>query len=134
MTVLARRSALLLVFALACLAVLLAVSTHQASASSYHTCSLSSADKKPNKHGPSYLKRLRVKGGPSCAGAKNLVKLYYKCRTAGSKGDDGACHKKVSGYSCHETRSNAIPTEFDAAVTCRKGSRRVFHRYTQLVD
>lgn len=133
MTVLARRSSLLLVFALACFAMLIALGAQQASAKTYN-CHLSSSDKKPNKYGPSYLKRLGVKGGPTCAGGKNFVRLYYKCRTEGPKGPRGKCTHKVNGYKCTEHRTNVIPTSFDAKVTCSKGSRRVYHKYQQLTD
>lgn len=133
MTVLARRSSLLLVFALTCVAILLVVNTQQASSASWKTCSLSSTDKKPNKHGPTYLKKLKVKGGPTCAGGKSQVKKWFNCRTAGPKGDRDRCNKKIDGYTCKEDRSNQIPTSFDAAVNCRKGSKYVSHRYQQLV-
>jgi len=132
-TVLARRSSLLLLFVLTCVAILLVVNTQQASSAGYSTCSLSSNDKKPNRHGPTYLKRLRVKNGPTCAGGKSQVKKWFNCRTAGPKGDRGRCYKQIDGYTCHETRTNQIPTSFDATVTCKKGSKRVYHKYVQLV-
>lgn len=133
MTVPARRSSLLLVLALACIAVALAVSARQATASSYHTCSLSSSDKSPGKHGPTYLKKLKVKGGPSCAYAKSFVKAYYSCRTKGSKPATGHC-SSVLGYSCSETRFNNIVTSFDAKATCKKGSKAIYHEYQQFKD
>lgn len=133
MTVLARRSSLLLVFALSCLAIALTVSTQQARSAAYHTCHLSSRDRSPNRFGPSYLKSLRVKGGPTCSGAKKFVRSYYYCRTHGSKPADGTC-RHVLGYTCHENRSNVIPTSFDARATCHKGSRYVYQKYQQLTD
>lgn len=133
-TVLARRSSLLLVFALSCLAIALTVSTQQARSDAYHTCGLSSRDKSPNRFGPSYLKKLRVKGGPSCAGAKTLVRNYYHCRTKGAKPKTGRCTHPGDGYTCTENRSNQIPTSFDARATCHKGSRYVYHSYQQLTD
>lgn len=134
-TVLARRSSIPLVFVLTCLAVALTVSAQRASSSSsYTSCHLSNHDKSPSAHGPTYLKRLRVKGGPTCSGAKTLVRDYYKCRTEGSQGPKDHCHHKVSGYSCSEVRSNKISTAFDANVTCSKRSRHVKHKYTQLTD
>jgi hypothetical protein len=36
----------------------------------------------------------------------------------------------VLGYSCSERR-NTIPTEIDARVTCRRGSKRVVYTYQQ---
>lgn len=136
MTVLARRSSVLLVFVLACVAILLAVNAKQASSASYTTCSLTSKERggsTPSTLGPTYVLKLRVKGGPSCAGGKNLVKLFYECRTKGSKPVSGRCTTRVSGYSCPETRDRGVG-QFEAAVTCSKGSRRVFHRYTQFTD
>ena len=124
----------MLSFALTCLAILLAVNIQQASSAGYSTCKLSSSDKKPNRHGPTYLKRLRVKNGPTCAGGKSQVKKWFNCRTAGPKGDRGHCTKKIDGYKCTETRRNQISTSFDASVICAKGSKRVQHKYQQLVN
>ena len=131
MTVIARRSSLLLVFALTCFALALIFSAQQASAA---TCTLSSNDKKPNRYGPTYLKFLSVSGGPSCAGGKDLVRAFYICRTKGSKPVTGKCTVRVSGYSCSETRYSNITTSYDAKVTCKKGSRKVIHRYQQFKD
>jgi len=131
-TVLARRSSLLLVFAVACFATALAISAPQASSASYTSCK--AANGKPiTSHANGayglglYLRQLKVKGGPTCAGARNFVKLYYKCRT---KPWNGSC-SSVSGYSCSESRSHVTSITFDARVTCKKGSKRVFQKYQQ---
>lgn len=147
MTVLARRNSLLLLFVLAVtsFAIALAANAQQASAASWQNCSLTSKQKGgqggPSTLGPSYLYKVRVKNGPDCAGGKNLVKLFNSCRRAApSTGDKGFCVnsagniKKVSGYRCTEDRYDIISTAFSSRVTCRKGDRRVYHRYKQLVD
>lgn len=79
--------------------------------------------------GPTYVTSLRVTA-TSCATGKRLVTAYYRCRTADG-GADGRCTKRVSGWRCREKRGAAIPTQFDASVTCRKGRARVVHTYTQ---
>ena len=94
--------------------------------SSAATCTVS---KRPRALGPTYTTKLTVTG-TSCATGKRLVRAYYRCRVA-SGGADGRCRKRVLGYSCRERRTNVISTQFDAAVTCRSGSRRIAHRYTQ---
>jgi hypothetical protein len=45
-------------------------------------------------------------------------------------GKKGRCTSKVRGFRCTETRES-IPTQFDAKVSCSKGSARVKHTYTQ---
>ena len=77
--------------------------------------------------GPTYVISLSAKG-VSCRSAKKLVRAYYNCRVdnGGKRGKCGG----VSGYRCSESRSG-IRTQFDARVSCRKGSRLVKHTYTQ---
>jgi predicted outer membrane repeat protein len=41
-------------------------------------------------------------------------------------------HRRVSGYACVERRAHELDDLYDAAVLCRKGRRRVTHRYTLL--
>jgi hypothetical protein len=130
-TAIARRSLILAASALVCLAVALTVA-NQAESATLTTCKLSSKDKGANKYGPSYLRKLKVKS-VSCTTAKSFVKAYYKCRTSGGKGKAGKCTKKVNGYSCTEKRSNVIPTSFDAKVSCKNGSKRIYHEYQQLL-
>ena len=64
----------------------------------------------------------------SCSTASKFVVKFYKCRTA--NGVAGRCVKRVDGYSCTETRQS-IPTEINAKVTCKKGTRRIVHTYQQ---
>ena len=73
-----------------------------------------------------------MSGGASCATGHKFIKAYYKCRVAApSPGKKGRCTSKVMGYSCKETRSNVIKTQFDAHVTCRNGRARIVTDYTQ---
>jgi hypothetical protein len=77
--------------------------------------------------GPTYVTSLSVTH-VSCKSGKALVKAYYKCRA--KNGPSGRCVKKVSGYSCRETRSG-ISVQFNAKVTCTNGRKVVKHSYTQ---
>jgi hypothetical protein len=67
--------------------------------------------------------------GVSCATGERVVKDYYRCRVR-SGGKKGRCTSRVRGFRCTETRQS-ISTQFDARVTCRNGSDRVTHAYTQ---
>ena len=89
------------------------------------TCNIASVQR---KLGPTYVTSLTV-SHVSCNGGKAVVRAYYRCRKANG-GVKGTCHKRVLGYSCSEKRSS-IRTQFSAKVTCRNGSRRVVHTYTQ---
>ena len=95
----------------------------QPSATASKSCGVS---KKPRALGPTYTLGLSVRG-TSCANGRGFVRDYYRCRGGGK----GRCRRKVSGYRCSERRSNVISTQFDARVTCRKGGRRITHKYTQ---
>jgi hypothetical protein len=88
-------------------------------------CSLSG---KERKLGPTYTTSLTVTG-VSCATGEAVVKDYYKCRVRNG-GRKGRCTSRVRGFRCTETRES-IPTQFDAKVSCRDGSDRVRHSYTQ---
>lgn len=89
------------------------------------TCSVGSG-----RHmGPTYLLRLSV-SGTSCRTGKRVVRAWYTCRVHHG-GADGRCRSRVLGYRCSERRSSVIRTQFDARVTCRRGSARVTHSYTQ---
>jgi hypothetical protein len=84
----------------------------------------------PKYPGSGYFTSLSV-SGTSCSTGASLAKSYYKCRTA--HGLKGRCTKKVSGYSCKETRES-IATEINARVTCKKGRATVKHSYQQNLD
>jgi hypothetical protein len=78
--------------------------------------------------GPTYLLSLKTKA-TSCAKGKAVVKAWHACSTARSP--KGRCTKKVLGFACTERRGAAIPTQFDAKASCRKGAARVEFTYTQ---
>ena len=84
----------------------------------------------PQYPGSGYFTSLSVTG-TSCATGSKIAKAYYKCRTA--KGPSGRCSKRVSGYTCKETRK-AIATEINAKVSCKKGRATVKHSYQQNLD
>ena len=79
-------------------------------------------------YGTTYVTRISVSGGPSCRGAKALIKSYHGCRP----GRRGRC-PRVAGYRCSENRFNSSSLSYDSNVTCRKGGRTVRHTYTQNV-
>lgn len=81
----------------------------------------------PRYPGTGYFTSLTVTG-VSCATGRKLAVAYYHCRLR--HGTAGRCRGGVMGYRCTERR-NTIPTEIDARVTCRRGSRRVVHTYQQ---
>jgi hypothetical protein len=55
------------------------------------------------------------------------MRAHYRCRTR--HGIKGRC-ARFNGWRCTETR-RAIATEYNARVTCRKGSRKVIYTYQQ---
>lgn len=89
------------------------------------SCSLAG---KTRSLGPTYTTSLSVKR-VSCSKGESLVTKYYNCRkrNGGKKGRCGG----VSGYSCSERRYDVIPTQFSATATCKKGRKKVVHKYTQ---
>src|SRR5262245_30498345 len=78
--------------------------------------------------GTTYVLNLRV-SGVSCRTGRKVVKAYHGCRHSRG-GPDGTCGS-VSGWSCSEHRFNKSRFSYDATATCKKGSRRVKHTYTQ---
>lgn len=84
--------------------------------------------KEAGKFGPTYVTQLKVTN-TSCAAGKDVVRAFHRCRKA-SGGIKGRCRKPVLGYSCSERRSS-IPTQITGVVTCKKGTRRVNHSYSQ---
>ncbi len=79
--------------------------------------------------GPTYVTYLGVSGGAGCGFAEHLVKTYYQCRLkhGGVKGTCGG----VDGFRCSERRFAKIAVQFDAGVSCSRGSERVRHNFTQ---
>ena len=78
--------------------------------------------------GPTYVTSLKVQH-VSCATGIAVVRAYYRCRVHAG-GVRGACHSLVLGYRCHEQRQG-IAIQFDAKVTCTRGTRKVVHTYVQ---
>lgn len=118
----------LALLALTALAVADGTSTASAVVRATKTCA---APKYPS--GGYFTGKIRVTG-VSCSYGKTFVLAYYKCRTRGGKKLSGRCTQKVKNFRCTERR-NAIPTEIDATVTCRRGStQRIVHSYQQNLD
>ena len=117
---------------LACLLALVLVATATAAGPTAHAakaCSLSSAEQggaKASTLGPTYVLELSAKH-VSCGKAKRVVKAFHACRY--KKGKTGHC-ARTKGYACSEHRTSS-PTQYDASVTCTKGSKSVKHTYTQ---
>ena len=106
-------------------AVLLGLCAQTAGAAS--SCHLSSYEQ---RHlGTNYVIDVKVKK-VGCSKAKKVVKAYHSCRH--KHGKAGRCTKKVSGgWKCSDKRSNVISTQYDAKMTCKKGTARIFSTYTQ---
>jgi hypothetical protein len=68
----------------------------------------------------------------SCSYGKRFVVRYYTCRTRSGRSLAGRC-PSLSGFRCSEVRES-IATEIDARVTCRRGTQRIVHTYTQRLD
>jgi hypothetical protein len=82
---------------------------------------------KERKLGATYVTKISV-SHVSCATAYKVIKSYHRCRHR--HGAAGHC-RRTSGYRCSEKRTAAIKTQYDARATCRSGSRRITHNYTQ---
>ena len=81
----------------------------------------------PKYPGNGYFTSLKVHG-TTCATGKKVALAWYQCRI--KNGKTGRCHHAVLGFTCSEKRVT-IPTEFDARVTCHRGTKRVIHTYQQ---
>ncbi len=93
------------------------------------TASVCNIKGKEESLGPTYVTYLEVRGGASCGFALHLVRSYYQCRVKHG-GIQGYC-SGVDGFRCSEKRYLKIKVQYDASVTCTRGSERVFHKYTQ---
>jgi hypothetical protein len=107
-------------------ALLLALAA-QPSLAAAKSCHMSNSD---YRHlGASYVLNVKVKQ-VGCTKAKKVVKAYHACRH--KHGAAGKCTKKVSGgWKCSDKRFDKIPTQYDAHMTCKKGTARIFSTYTQ---
>lgn len=83
----------------------------------------------PRYPGSGYFTSLKAYS-VSCSTAKKVTLAHYNCRTSRGKRPKGRCSRTVLGYRCSERRTT-IPTEIDARVTCRNGSKRVVYTYQQ---
>ena len=79
--------------------------------------------------GDGYFTSLSVRG-TSCASGRTVQRHHYSCRVRNG-GRDGRCNRRVDGYSCSERRGERTPAEYNARVSCRKGSRRITFTYQQ---
>jgi hypothetical protein len=64
----------------------------------------------------------------SCKTGKSLMRSHYRCRV--HHGIKGTC-TAVRGFRCTEKRGAAIPTEFNAEVTCKSAGKRFVYAYQQ---
>lgn len=76
--------------------------------------------------GDGYFTSLKVTN-ISCSGGKDVMRAHYRCRVRNGK--RGRC-PSFSGWSCTERRQ-AIATEYNARVICRKSGRTVNYTYQQ---
>lgn len=78
--------------------------------------------------GATYLVQLSV-SGVSCSTGLKVEKAWQACRrrTAGRM----TCRKRVLRYSCKQSILAKSRTQYDARVTCKRGSRVVKFVYTQ---
>jgi hypothetical protein len=112
------------------LAVLLAATLAVAATAGAHPTAHSARTCAPGKYpGQGYFQRLVVTH-VSCATGKRVMRAHYRCRTR--HGRKGRC-ASVLGYRCREVR-NGISTEYNARVTCTRGSRKVVYYYQQFLD
>jgi hypothetical protein len=77
--------------------------------------------------GQGYFTSLKVTA-ISCSGGRSVMLGHHRCRT--KKGIKGRC-ARFNGWKCSEVRPQAIATEYNARVTCKKGSRKVVYTYQQ---
>ena len=78
--------------------------------------------------GASYVTSLSVKH-TSCKKGKAVVRAYHKCRRA--HGWRGKCKHRVKHFKCTRHIQASSPVQYDAKVTCKRGTKRVVHTYTQ---
>jgi hypothetical protein len=90
------------------------------------SCHLSTHDQ--THLGASYVTSLHVRK-TSCRNGKAVVRAYQKCRRA--HGWKGKCGHRVKGYKCKRHIQDSSSFQYDATVTCRRGTKRVTHTYTQ---
>jgi hypothetical protein len=84
----------------------------------------------PKYPGSGYFTSLRV-SGTSCRTGRQVALAHYRCRRA--NGVRGHCRHRVLHFRCTESRPSSARTrtEYNARVTCTRGSRRVIFTYQQ---
>ena len=105
----------------------LAVTAACAVAGSAASPALAKTCPRPDYPGQGYFNKVEAKN-ISCKGAKAVVLGHYRCRTDNG-GKKGRC-SSFNGWSCTERRQ-AIATEYNAVVTCKKGDMKVVYYYNQ---
>jgi hypothetical protein len=98
------------------------------SAGAQPTAHAAKACSPPKYPGLGYFTSLEV-SRVTCATGRKVTLAHYRCRTR--HGKKGRCTTRVLGYSCREGTRNAIPTEYNARVTCKSGTRKVVYTYQQ---
>jgi hypothetical protein len=121
-------------FALAATALIVAIpataSAEGPSASASRTCSLKGQQR--DFPPASYVTSLRV-FNTSCRKGKSVIRGYHKCRKANG-GANGRCPNRVLRFRCTEGARQAVPgVQYNATVTCRRGTRKIVSTYTQNV-
>jgi len=114
-----------LIACLLVLSVLPVAATARPHAYAAKTCDISGQQR---KLGTSYVLSLKSRR-VSCPKAKRTVKAFHSCRHKNGKA--GRCRGRVRGFRCSEKRLSASSIQYDARVTCKRGSKRVKHTYTQ---
>jgi hypothetical protein len=84
----------------------------------------------PSYPGSGYFTSLRV-SHTSCRTGRKVARAHYSCRR--KHGKQGRCHHRVLHFRCKESRpsSGRTRTEYNARVSCTRGSRRVVFTYQQ---
>ena len=82
------------------------------------------------RSGQGYFTSLKVTR-TSCSTGSRVARAHYSCRT--KNGKSGRCSRRVLNFRCSESRPSSQRTadEYNARVTCRRGSRRVVFTYQQ---
>jgi hypothetical protein len=118
-----RRAAVLIAMAAACLAFAPSAPADAPLATASRACSVGNS----RDYGTTYVLGIRA-SGTSCRRARRLVRAFHACRP----GKSGRC-RRVSGYTCSESRFNKSRQSYDSRVRCAGGGRTVKHTYTQFL-
>ena len=91
-----------------------------------------SFQKNSDKFGPSYVTSLHVTN-TTCKRGEEVIRAYQKCRHQHG-GRKGRCptSARPEGYRCTATQSRNA-NELTGKATCRKGTVRIVHTYTEFI-